>query len=110
LSVVALGLMGTIHFSREGLVEWRKGALMALLIASGTMVGSIAGVDLSDALLDLIVSELRLDGVLRGLLPASNSKRWQRYAVWGMCPALGVATMAALANAGPTTPQGSRRR
>jgi uncharacterized membrane protein YfcA len=55
LSVVALGLMGTIHFYREGLVEWRKGTLMAVLIASGTIVGSIAGVDLSDAALDAIV-------------------------------------------------------
>ena len=26
LSVVALGLIGTIHFSREGLIDWRKGA------------------------------------------------------------------------------------
>jgi uncharacterized membrane protein YfcA len=55
LSVVALGLMGTIHFSRQGLIEWRKGAWMALLIASGTIVGSIVGVDLSEALLDAIV-------------------------------------------------------
>ena len=55
LSVVALGLMGTIHFSRQGLIEWRKGAWMAALIASGTLVGAIAGVDLSEALLDAIV-------------------------------------------------------
>ena len=46
LSVVALGLVGTIHFSRQGLVEWRKGAWMAVLIAVGTIFGAIAGVDL----------------------------------------------------------------
>src|SRR3712207_3038572 len=40
LSVVALWLMGTIHFSREGLIDWRKGAWMAVLIALGTTVGS----------------------------------------------------------------------
>src|SRR4028119_1211243 len=55
LSVVALGLIGTIHFSREGLIDWRKGAWMAALIALGTMVGSIADVDLSDAVLDAVV-------------------------------------------------------
>ena len=55
LSVVALGLVGTIHFSREGLVEWRRGAWMAALIALGTVLGSIAGVDLGEAVLDAIV-------------------------------------------------------
>ena len=55
LSVVALGLIGTIHFSREGLLDWRKGTWMAALIALGTMVGSIADVDLSDAVLDAVV-------------------------------------------------------
>ena len=55
LSVVALGLIGTIHFSREGLIDWRKGAWMAILIALGTMIGSLVDVDLSDAMLDAIV-------------------------------------------------------
>ena len=55
LSVVALGIIGTIHFSREGLLDWRKSTWMAALIALGTMVGSIAAVDLSDAVLDAVV-------------------------------------------------------
>ena len=55
LSVVALGLVGTIHFSRQGLVEWRKGAWMAVLIAVGTIFGAIAGVDLGEVVLDAIV-------------------------------------------------------
>ena len=55
LSVVALGLIGTIHFSREGLVQWRKGAWMAASIALGTLVGALLGVDLSNTILDAIV-------------------------------------------------------
>jgi uncharacterized membrane protein YfcA len=55
LSVVALGLIGTIHFSREGLIDWRKGAWMAALVAAGTTVGSIADVDLSAAVLEAVV-------------------------------------------------------
>jgi len=55
LSVVALGLAGTVHFYREGLVDWREGARIALLIALGTIVGSFIAVDLSDAILDAIV-------------------------------------------------------
>ena len=55
LSVVALGLVVTIHFSRGGLVDWREGARIAALIALGTVVGSFIAVDLSDAALDAIV-------------------------------------------------------
>jgi uncharacterized protein len=55
LSVVALGLVGTIHFYREGLVDWREGARIAVLIALGTLVGSFIAVDLSNAVLDTIV-------------------------------------------------------
>jgi uncharacterized protein len=36
LSVVALGLVGTISFARERLIDWRKGAWIAALIAAGT--------------------------------------------------------------------------
>jgi uncharacterized membrane protein YfcA len=55
LSVVALGLVGTIHFYREGLVDWREGARIAVLIALGTVVGAFIAVDLSNAVLDAIV-------------------------------------------------------
>jgi uncharacterized membrane protein YfcA len=55
LSVVALGLVGTIHFYREGLVNWREGARIAVLIALGTAVGLFIAVDLSDEILDAIV-------------------------------------------------------
>jgi uncharacterized protein len=55
LSVVALGLAGTVHFYREGLVDWREGARIAILIALGTAVGSLAAVDLSNGVLDTVV-------------------------------------------------------
>src|SRR3712207_1751358 len=55
LSVVALGLMGTIGFWREGLVDWRKGVQIAVFIASGTVVGSLIAVRFGEALLDAIV-------------------------------------------------------
>jgi len=55
LSVVALGLVGTVHFARLGLIDWREGARVAALIALGTVVGSFAAVDLGDAALDAIV-------------------------------------------------------
>jgi uncharacterized protein len=55
LSVVALGLVGTVSFARQGLIDWRKGAWIAALIALGTVVGSLVAVELSDAALDAIV-------------------------------------------------------
>ena len=55
LSVVALGLVGTIHFARRGLIDWREGAKIAALIAVGTVAGSFAAVDLSNGALDAIV-------------------------------------------------------
>jgi uncharacterized membrane protein YfcA len=55
LSVVALRLVGTISFYREGLIDWRKGARIAVLIALGTDAGSFIAVDLSDVILDAIV-------------------------------------------------------
>jgi uncharacterized membrane protein YfcA len=55
LSVVALGLAGTVHFYREGLVDWREGLRIAVLIAIGTIVGSFLAVDLSDRVLDVVV-------------------------------------------------------
>ena len=55
LSVVALGLVGTVSFARERLIDWRKGGWIAALIAAGTFVGSLAATRLSDALRDAIV-------------------------------------------------------
>jgi uncharacterized membrane protein YfcA len=55
LSVIALGLVGTISFYREGLVDWRKSGRIAILVAVGTIVGSFIAVDFSDAILDAIV-------------------------------------------------------
>jgi uncharacterized membrane protein YfcA len=55
LSVVALGLVGTISFYREGLIDWQKGAPLAALIASGTIAGSLVAVEFGEALLDAIV-------------------------------------------------------
>lgn len=55
LSVGALGLIGTVHFARQGLIDWQEGARIAALIALGTVAGSIAAVDLGDAALDAIV-------------------------------------------------------
>ena len=56
LSVVALGLAGTIGFYREGLIDWRKGGRIAVLIALGTIVGSFIAVDFSEAILDAVVT------------------------------------------------------
>ena len=55
LSVVALGLVGSISFARERLVDWRKGGWIAALIAAGTFVGSLVATRLSNAALDAIV-------------------------------------------------------
>src|SRR5215213_8667422 len=55
LSVLALGLVGTISFARRGLIDWRKGAWIAACIALGTAVGSFVAVELSDAMLDVTV-------------------------------------------------------
>ena len=55
LSVVALGLFGTVGFYREGLVDWRKGAQIAVIIAAGTVLGSLIAVRFGEALLDAIV-------------------------------------------------------
>jgi uncharacterized membrane protein YfcA len=55
LSVVALGIAGTVGFYRQGLIDWRQGARIAAFIASGTIVGSLVAVELSNAILDAIV-------------------------------------------------------
>lgn len=73
LSVVALGLVGTVHFARLGLIDWREGARVAVLIALGTVAGSFAAVDLSNAALDAIV----IGGLLVVLaLLLSRPGRW----------------------------------
>src|SRR5215210_8486981 len=55
LSVVALGLMDTIGFNREGLVDWRRGGRIAVLVALGTAVGTLIAGEFSEDLLDAIV-------------------------------------------------------
>ncbi len=55
LSVVALGLVGTISFYRQGLIDWRKGGWIAVLIALGTIVGSFIAIEFSEVILDTIV-------------------------------------------------------
>jgi len=73
LSVVALGLVGTVHFARLGLIDWREGIKVAVLIAVGTVAGSYAAVDLSNAALDAIV----MGGLLVVLsLLLSRPGRW----------------------------------
>ena len=56
LSVVALGLVGSVGFLRRGLVDWRKGSWIAALVALGTAVGSFIAVELSEVVLDGIVA------------------------------------------------------
>ena len=55
LSVVALGIAGTVGFYRQGLIDRRQGARIAAFVVSGTVVGSLVAVKLSDAILDAIV-------------------------------------------------------
>jgi uncharacterized protein len=55
LSVVALGLVATASFWREGLIDWRSGARIAVTIALGALAGSFIAVELSDAVLDAVV-------------------------------------------------------
>jgi uncharacterized membrane protein YfcA len=56
LSVVALGLVGTVGFYRRGLIDWRKGSWIAALVGSGTIVGSFVAVELDEAVLDGVVT------------------------------------------------------
>jgi uncharacterized membrane protein YfcA len=49
LSVVALGLVGTVGFYRRGPIDWRKGSWIAALVGSGTIV-------LDEAVLDGVVT------------------------------------------------------
>jgi uncharacterized protein len=55
LSVVALGLVGTVGFYRQGLVDWRKGSWIAALVGLGTIVGSFVAVELGEAVLDSVI-------------------------------------------------------
>jgi uncharacterized membrane protein YfcA len=73
LSVVALGITGTVGFYRQGLIDWRQGARIAAFIALGTIVGSLVAVELSDAILDAIVITGLL--VVLGLL-LFRPRRW----------------------------------
>ena len=55
LSLVTLGLVGTISFARERPIGWQKSCWITTLVAAGTIVGSCAATRLSDAILDAIV-------------------------------------------------------
>lgn len=55
LSVVALGLVGTISFWQQGLIDWREGGRIALVIAVGAITGSFIAIEVSDAVLDAVV-------------------------------------------------------
>ena len=55
LSVVALGLAGTVSFYRRGLLDWRKGSWIAALVALGTIVGSLITIEASEAFLDAVI-------------------------------------------------------
>ncbi len=56
LSVVALGLVGAVSFYRQGLLDWRKGGWISVLVALGTITGSLVAVELSEVVLDGIVT------------------------------------------------------
>jgi len=55
LSIVALGLVGTVSFYRQGLIDWRMGIRVAVPTTLGTIAGSIVAVEISEAVLDAIV-------------------------------------------------------
>jgi len=56
LSVVALGLVGAASFYRQGLLDWRKGGWISVIVALGTITGSLVAVELSEVVLDGIVT------------------------------------------------------
>jgi uncharacterized protein len=61
LSIVALGLVGTVSFHRQGLIDWRVGIRVALPKALGTIAGSIVAVEISEAVLDAIAHLIIVD-------------------------------------------------
>jgi uncharacterized protein len=75
LSVVALGLVGTVRFYRRGLVDWRKSIWIAALVGPGTIVGSFVTVGLGEAVLDGVVTAGLL--LVLGLLLVEPG-RWLR--------------------------------
>jgi uncharacterized membrane protein YfcA len=61
LSVVALGLVGTVSFYRRSLLDWRKCSWIGALVALGTIVDSLITIESSEAFLDdVIISGLLL--------------------------------------------------
>jgi uncharacterized protein len=54
-SIIAVGLVGTLSFYRQGLIDWRKGGWIAVLTALGTIVGSFIAVGISEVILDTVV-------------------------------------------------------
>ncbi len=55
LSLVTLGLVGTISFARERPIDWQKSCWITTLVAAGAIVGSCAATRLSDVILGAIV-------------------------------------------------------
>ena len=75
LSVVALGLVGTVGFYRRGLVDWRRGSWVAALVGLGTVLGSFIAVAIGEVVLDSIVAAGLL--LVLGLLLVEPG-RWLR--------------------------------
>ena len=75
LGVIALGLVGAASFYRIGLLNWRKGAWISALVAAGALLGSFTAVELSEGVLDAIVTAGLT--VVLGLLLARPG-RWLR--------------------------------
>lgn len=56
LSIIALGLVGTISFHRQGLIDWRRSVWIVVPTALGTVVGSLVAVEISEVVLDAVVA------------------------------------------------------
>ncbi|MGF1471649.1 MAG: sulfite exporter TauE/SafE family protein [Rubrobacteraceae bacterium] len=55
LSIVALGLVGTVSFYRRGLIDWRESIPVVFVVSGGTIVGSFVAIGLSTLVLDIII-------------------------------------------------------
>lgn len=56
LSIIALGVVGTISFHRQGLIDWRRSVWIVVLTALGTAAGSFIAVGVGEAVLDAVVA------------------------------------------------------
>jgi uncharacterized protein len=55
LSIIALGVVGTIEFYRRGLVDWSNAFRLGAVTGAGAVVGSFIAVEISEAVLDAVV-------------------------------------------------------